>query len=347
MNFLFAIFTHIVNMKKSVISVIVLAAVSKLLLPHLFAYYETKQQQLNVTADKPTAKSYYPELKFAISLLALLQKNEPNESIFYSPHSVYTTLLMAYFGAGGETEIELKQLLLSTETSKADAEYAYQLKKEQQLNRFQNQSVEFTSVEKLYVRTGVRVRDSIKTLLKDSIEQLDFADDLEQSIKLINQFITKTTKNNIKDFLQPNSLSKQTMLVMINAVYFKGQWANVFDKGQTDRRIFYKQDGEEVYVDMMHQYAHFKYGFIENLNTQVLKMPYEDENESLSMFIFLPDASSTAIDVLLDKLSPEILDNVFSGHRSVYRPTYINEEIFVSLPKFSFESRIDLSSWYL
>lgn len=145
-------------MKVLVISVIVLATVSEVFLPHLFAYNETEQQQLNVTADKPTAKPYYPELKFAISLLALLQKNEPNENIFYSPHSVYKTLLMAYFGAGGETEIELKQLLLSTETSKADAKYAYKLKKEQQFNRFQNQSIEFTSVEKLYVLTGVRVR---------------------------------------------------------------------------------------------------------------------------------------------------------------------------------------------
>lgn len=50
-----------------------------------------------------------------------------------------------------ETEIELKQLLLlSVETSKVDAEYAYKWKKEQQFNRFQNQSIEFTSVDKLY-----------------------------------------------------------------------------------------------------------------------------------------------------------------------------------------------------
>lgn len=93
-----------------------------------------------------------------LNLLALLQKNKANENIFYSPHSVYKTLLMAYFGAGGETEIELKQLLLSTETSKSDAKYAYKLKKEQQFNRFQNQSIEFTSVEELYVLAGVRVR---------------------------------------------------------------------------------------------------------------------------------------------------------------------------------------------
>lgn len=142
-----------------VISVIVLAVVLPVLLAHLFAYYKTKQQQSNIVVDKPAAESNYPELKFAISLLNLLQKNEPNESIFYSPHSVYTTLLMAYFGAGGETEIELKKLLLlSADTSKADTEYAYTWKKEQQFNRFQNQSIEYTSVEKFYVQTGIQVR---------------------------------------------------------------------------------------------------------------------------------------------------------------------------------------------
>lgn len=145
-------------MKISVISVIVLAVVLPVLLAHLFIYYKTEQQQPNIIVDKPAAKPYYPEFKFAISLLDRLQKNKPKESIFCAPHSVYTTLLMAYFGAGGETEIELKRLLLSAESSKADAEYVYKWKKEQQHNRYQNQSFEFISVEKLYFQAGVRVR---------------------------------------------------------------------------------------------------------------------------------------------------------------------------------------------
>lgn len=146
-------------MKKSVISVIVLAVVLPVLLAHLFAYYKTKQQQSNIVVDKPAAESYYPELKFAISLLNLLQKNEPNESIFYSPHSVYTTLLMAYFGAGGETEKELIQILLldEAESNKADVEYALKLRNERS-NQLQNQSIELVSVEKLYILEGVRFR---------------------------------------------------------------------------------------------------------------------------------------------------------------------------------------------
>lgn len=86
----------------------------------------------------------------------------------------------------------------------------------------------------------------------------------------------------------------------------------------------------------------FASGFIENLNTQVLKMPYEDENESMSMFIFLLDHSPSAMDVLLDKLSPEILDDVFNRRPSSHGFFY-KDDILVSLPKFLLENSYELS----
>lgn len=100
--------------------------------------------------EERAAKPNYSHLKFAITLLNLLQKDKPNESIFYLPHSVYTTLLMAYFGAGGETEKELRQILLldEAESNKADVEYALKLRNERS-NQLQNQSIELVSVEKL------------------------------------------------------------------------------------------------------------------------------------------------------------------------------------------------------
>lgn len=84
----------------------------------------------------------------------------------------------------------------------------------------------------------------------------------------------------------------------------------------------------------------------ENLNTQVLKMPYKDENESMAMFISLPDHSPSAMDVLLDKLSPEILDDVFNRRPSSYG-FFHEDDVLVSLPKFSLENSCELSpvSW--
>lgn len=120
------------------------------------------QQRPNVaavTAEKRTDKPYYSQLKFAISLLDSLQKNEPNKNIFYSPHSVYHALLLAYSGAAGETEKELKHILgLDWAETKADVEYLYKLERNVRANRFQNPSIEFNSVDKLYVSKDIKIK---------------------------------------------------------------------------------------------------------------------------------------------------------------------------------------------
>lgn len=117
----------------------------------------------NVTsAEEQIEKPYYPQLKFSISLLKHLQNAEPQESIFYSSHSVYQTLLMAYFAAGGDTERELKKLLgFKCTESKADIENIYK-QKTAQIHRFENQSVEFISVNKIYVSKSMKIRYVLK-----------------------------------------------------------------------------------------------------------------------------------------------------------------------------------------
>lgn len=87
---------------------------------------DKQSKESNVTVGR----LYYPRLKFAISLLEALQKEEAKENILFSPHSVYRTLLLAYFGAAGETETAFKNTLgLDWFKSKADVENLYQLEK--------------------------------------------------------------------------------------------------------------------------------------------------------------------------------------------------------------------------
>lgn len=105
-------------------------------------------------ADKP----HYPQLRLSISILDQLQRDEPQKNIVYSPHSVYWTLFLAYFGAAGETEQELRNLLgLNWAKSKADIERVYKLKIERS-NRFQNESITFSTIEKLFVSKTMKIR---------------------------------------------------------------------------------------------------------------------------------------------------------------------------------------------
>lgn len=65
-------------------------------------------------------------------------------------------------------------------------------------------------------------------------------------------------------------------------------------------------------------------------------MPCENENGPVSMFVFLPGSTPTAIDDLSENLTPEILNDVSSG--ALIR----TRDMFVGFPKFSLETESDL-----
>lgn len=73
---------------------------------------------------------------------------------------------------------------------------------------------------------------------------------------------------------------------------------------------------------------------MEQLKTVFLEMPYKGEDGSISMFIFLPIFTPTAIDELLAEITPEILDEAFSGG--------LQREVEVEFPKISFEKTFEL-----
>ncbi|XP_031634251.1 serine protease inhibitor 88Ea-like [Contarinia nasturtii] len=300
------------------------------------------KEKPDYSSEKRTYQPYFGQLNFSLKILDSLQKEHPNENVFYSPHSLYRTLLLAYLGAGGETEKELKDLLgLHWAESKADIEYMYKLEKEVRAKRFQsqsqNQTIELNSVNKFYVSVYINMRERAKQLFNDSIEQLNFADDPHQCIEHINQFVENVTKNNIKNFVY-DQITNNTLFTIVNAIYFKGAWLKKFNKQQTDSKLFYVSSGEPLYVDMMYKREEAEYGFIRSLDVKFLKMPYKGENGSISMYIFLPLDNSTSIDELLGKFTDEILDYAFSGAETRV------ENVKIYFPKFTLEKTSDLES---
>lgn len=134
--------------------VIVVVALATLL-PLVCSQCLTRNDTAKLSADK----LYFGQRKFSVSLLDALQKARPNESLFFSPHSTYRALLLAYFGAKGETEKSLKKTLqLDWANSKADVSHAYELEKQARANRAEHQTVEFKSVDKLYFSKQVELK---------------------------------------------------------------------------------------------------------------------------------------------------------------------------------------------
>ena len=58
---------------------------------------------------------------------------------------------------------------------------------------------------------------------------------------MINDWVEKITQSKIKDLIKPDMLNSLTRLVLVNAIYFKGDWASKFDVKKTaDEVVHFK-----------------------------------------------------------------------------------------------------------
>ena len=136
----------------------------------------------------------------------------------------------------------------------------------------------------------------------------------------------------IKDLIPVGTLDNSTRLVLINAIYFKGDWNKKFQVSQTEECDFHIDDDNSVKVQMMNmRRAKLNYGFNAKLGCQILELPYV--GESVSMFILLPDLENTTLEKLENSLCSEDLDELH----------VMEKELNVWLPRFTVEQDFELS----
>ena len=116
------------------------------------------------------------------------------------------------------------------------------------------------------------------------LESVDFATDRERARKSINAWVEKKTERKIRDLIKPGVLNPLTRLVLVNAIYFKGDWASQFKKSSTREAPFALAGNRKVNVPMMRQTALFNY--FDGDGFQALELPYV--GRELSMIVFLP-----------------------------------------------------------
>nr|XP_026646061.1 leukocyte elastase inhibitor [Zonotrichia albicollis] len=117
---------------------------------------------------------------------------------------------------------------------------------------------------------------------------MDFLHAWEDSRKQINVWVEKRTEGKIQNLLAEGILDSLTKLVLVNAIYFKGNWKEQFNKQSTREWPFHINKKETKPVQMMFKEATFNMTYIGDLQTKILELPYV--GNELSMIILLPDA---------------------------------------------------------
>jgi serpin B len=264
---------------------------------------------------------------FALDLYARLKQQEGN--LFLSPYSISTCLAMTYAGARGNTEKQMAQVLhLSTDQAQVHSAFG---ELQRQLNAGAGQKgIELSIANALWRQKGYRpfLPAFLETASRDydaALKEADLREKPEASAREINQWVAGKTKGRIRDILLPKDLGGATMLVLADAIYFKGAWAKAFGTNATTAEPFHVSKDRRVDVPMMHQTE--KVNYTEDSSFQAVELPYV--GRQLAMVILLPRQAG-ACEQLEDALSPANLARWLGRMRA--------QDVELSLPRFKIES---------
>lgn len=277
-------------------------------------------EQIDLSVDESLARA---NRSFAFDMLRMLNE-EGEHNLFYSPLSISMALSMALNGAKGETRDEMLQALSyqGLEMEIINASYAeYQRYLDQNLG-----TTELYLKNSIWIRTGETLNQEFLDIISNDYlaqsEYLEFSD--PGAADVMNGWIEEATKGKIKDMLTP-PLPADAVLYLINAIYFKGDWAQQFDEDLTFDADFHNQDGSVSKVEMMNDKRTVWY--MKNEKLQAVRLPYEDENSS--MIIMLP-RDNKDIENLIEELDAEMFE-------SIRESFWEAEDLILQIPKFEME----------
>ncbi len=270
---------------------------------------------------------------FAFELYQQLSKTK--ENVFFSPFSISSALSMTYVGAAGTTAEEMKNTLHFLENSDScHSEFNILMNKIPKKSK-DKQATQISIANSLWAQKDFHFEDvflkTVKSNYNTPVEMVDFIDEKNRgkTREKINKYVASQTNNKIKDLIGKKILDKTTRLVLVNAIYFKGNWSNPFKEAKTKKKDFFISSKKTVQTDFMQ--GIFGTHYFENEDVQIAALPYEGRDAT--MLIFLPK-NKDGFNDLQEKFTHENFTEWNSKLK--YR------KVAFTIPKFKIEESFDL-----
>lgn len=301
---------HYNNMKKLDFFVAsLLAAVVSLLFAGCTAEEDSPiQKPVICPVDDVFKQVVNGSVDMSYSLFAKVNENaKTDENFMISPLSLMEALAMLANGAEGETLSQIQKTMgfdvgsneemnralnaLNSYLSQADVKNKFALANSVWANLD-------TELKSGFIDTNNRWYDA-----KFFNQQLS----TQQTMNDINSWCKKNTDGCIEKFLE-SPLGEDAKLLILNVLYFKGQWSNKFSKENTRTADFHNIDGTKSSVKMMSQNEEF-YAYIGE-KMDVVEFPYG--NKTFCMDVLLPHEGENLSDCIKD-LDKSTMDNIFKS----------------------------------
>lgn len=237
--------------------------------------------------------------QFALDIFKQINEENLNQSIFLSPLSISSALGMTYNGAKGETSKEMAEALNYEGMDSEALNTSYK----NLLAHFENvgPKIQLDINNSIWFKKGEVIKNDFLSLNQKSynayIKELDFKD--IKASDTINEWVKTSTKGKIDKIIEP-PIPDDTFMYLINAIYFKGTWAETFKKENSFAGTFHREDGKKKEVNMMTRIGKVEYGELDN--TKIVRLPYG--NGKIAMYSILP-REGTKIDDYIKEFNME------------------------------------------
>jgi len=290
---------------------------------------------LKQTPERPQRQtsaetSILPSTQFAFRLFEALKPGDRNLAI--SPYSARVVLSMLWEGSTGETRKSIMDTLrldehpdyVTNHFERLGRPLGFQLETETE-----RRGLEMLTANSLWCDDGFVPKPEYVSTLKEhywaEIQALDFRSPV--SAGRVNSWAQEKTRGRIPTVVA--SLAEYSPLLAMNAVYFKGLWAEPFKVEQTREEEFTLQDGTKKLVPAMRQSGEFRYA--ELGGAQMVRLPYKG---GMSMRVVLPPKHTP-----FPKFCAELTSTVGTRWTRIMS----QRDGHLRLPRFRIETQADLS----
>lgn len=256
--------------------------------------------------------------KFAFDVYQALYEDK---QMLVSPLSLSLTLSMTACGADGNTAAQMSHVLGFDDHSTDDVASYYHTMVDNLATI--DKYTTFESANSIWVDNGFPIREDFKSKVRDYFaaeeKLVSFKDN--STVNEINKWCSDKTHGKIEKML--DGIDPQTVMALINAIYFNGKWGIDFDE-KTRKEDFTAIDGSRLKVDMMsvsHQLNYSKFA-----GWSMVEVPYG--NGAFQMDVILPPEEMS----FKEAVGTFHLDIWNQLHSSAY--TYM---VNLKMPEFKFE----------
>jgi serpin B len=268
---------------------------------------------------------------FAIRLYQELSDSTGN--LIISPYSISLAMAMAYAGAKDETRRQISDVF-NFPVSQDELHPLFNAlgqtidSRDKEAKEQDGARLRLDIANQLFAQEGFSILDSFLDILAmyygSGIGLLDFKGNPDECANLINSWIEEKTEGCIKDVINKGSISPDTRIILVNAIFFYADWEEKFTSSSTSKGEFYPEDKPAVQVDMMHKTSRLSY--YSGAECSAVELDYT--GGEISMLLVMPENQS--ISQFESNLSTDGLNEIVSSLDT--------GKVKLTMPKFKYSS---------